>query len=121
MTTQKMYDEGLRCKGKGLNCTGCKDKKECVECIETDINNILVVDIEFKDGLIINNCGIFNNPKQSEMAIQDEHLINKIFQKYPWYARGDGFINFQNSNINGYFHVENVKSYFIKYINKYEI
>jgi len=26
MTTQIMYDKGLRCKGRGFNCEGCRDK-----------------------------------------------------------------------------------------------
>ena len=31
MTTQIMYDKGLRCKGRGFNCEGCRDKNECIE------------------------------------------------------------------------------------------
>lgn len=31
MTTQKMYDEGLRCRGKGFNCNGCSHTSTCVE------------------------------------------------------------------------------------------
>ena len=31
MTTQVMYDHGLRCKGKGFNCENCRDKNECIE------------------------------------------------------------------------------------------
>ena len=31
MTTSKMYNKGLRCKGRGFNCDGCNDKNECIE------------------------------------------------------------------------------------------
>ena len=31
MTTQAMYDHGLRCKSKGFNCENCRDKNECIE------------------------------------------------------------------------------------------
>lgn len=37
MTTQAMYDNGLRCKGKGFNCSGCKNKDDCVEYINTNV------------------------------------------------------------------------------------
>jgi hypothetical protein len=37
MTTQEMYDNGLRCKGRGFNCPGCKDKSGCVEYVNEDI------------------------------------------------------------------------------------
>lgn len=33
MTTQAMYDNGLRCRGKGFNCNVCKDSDECVEYV----------------------------------------------------------------------------------------
>jgi hypothetical protein len=37
MTTQEMYDNGLRCKGRGFNCPGCKDKFSCVEYVNEGI------------------------------------------------------------------------------------
>lgn len=36
MTTQSMYDKGLRCRGRGFNCLGCKNKNECIEYINTE-------------------------------------------------------------------------------------
>jgi len=37
MTTKEMFSEGLRCRGKGCHCSGCKDRFECVEIARTDI------------------------------------------------------------------------------------
>lgn len=31
MISKEMYDNGLRCKGKGFNCPTCKDIINCVE------------------------------------------------------------------------------------------
>ena len=31
MIIQEMYDKGIRCKGRGFNCNGCKDKNVCIE------------------------------------------------------------------------------------------
>jgi hypothetical protein len=36
MTTQKMYDEGLRCRGRGFNCSTCNGKSNCVEYVNCD-------------------------------------------------------------------------------------
>jgi hypothetical protein len=36
MTTKKMYDDGLRCKGRGFNCPGRKEKEECVEYVRVN-------------------------------------------------------------------------------------
>ena len=36
MTTQAMYDNGLRCKGKGFNCRGCHNANNCVEYIDVN-------------------------------------------------------------------------------------
>ena len=38
MTTKEMYDKGLRCKGRGFNCNGCKDKNLCVEYTDSGLN-----------------------------------------------------------------------------------
>jgi hypothetical protein len=37
MTTQEMYNSGLRCKGRSFNCPGCKDKDECVEYVNENV------------------------------------------------------------------------------------
>ena len=36
MTTKEMFDKGLRCKGRGFNCNGCKEKDSCEEYVEVD-------------------------------------------------------------------------------------
>lgn len=110
-------------KGQCISCGKeafiTEEDKLCNKCFAN--HKILVVDIEFKDGLILYNCGIFDNEKQGELVIQNEELIKKRFQKLPWYSRWDGWIYFQNNNINGHCHVENIKSYKVKYVNKYDL
>jgi hypothetical protein len=110
----KMIKDNCLCCGELEYIT--EDNKLCIKCLNQ--TKILVVDIEFKDGSILSECVIFNNLAPGEMAIQDYEDIEKKFQKLPWYSRWDGHINFQNKFINGWFHVENVKSYVIRYIDK---
>lgn len=39
MTTQEMYNNGLRCRGKGLHCPTCKSKIGCVEYVNCDVKS----------------------------------------------------------------------------------
>lgn len=48
MTTQAMYDDGLRCKGKGFNCPECKDKNQCVEYINIEVKEKPPLGVESK-------------------------------------------------------------------------
>jgi hypothetical protein len=83
-------------------------------------DEFFVVDVEFKnnDTKLI-KCVIFpEEGKRGEISIQDKSEIEKKFQKLPWYAPTDGLIHFQNSVINGHFHVQNVKEYNIYKVSK---
>jgi len=105
------------------NCKNCgkedfitEDEGLCYNCFHK--SKILVVDIELKDGTKLNGCAIFSGEnKRGETAIRNEDIIEKKFQKLPRYSPTGGMINFQTSMINGYFHVENVKDYKIKWID----
>jgi hypothetical protein len=39
LITQEEKDRGLICKGKGLHCPNCKDKAECIDYVDCEINN----------------------------------------------------------------------------------
>ena len=42
MITQELKDIGCSCKGKGFNCHNCKDKKECLDYIDSPkVSNVL--------------------------------------------------------------------------------
>ena len=105
-----------KCSKCGIENYITEEDNLCYRCNLME-NKILVVDMEFNDGLTLQNCVIFNDdPKQGDTAIQNEKIVYNKFKKLPWYSKWDGWIYFQNNNINGYCHNKNIKSFTIKYI-----
>jgi hypothetical protein len=82
-----------------------------------------IVNVIFKDDTTLLGCAIFDEkPDRAGMdCIRDKEVVEKKFQKLPWYSRFDGWIYFQNKYINGQFHVENVDSYSIKMFTKEQL
>ena len=108
-----------------IRCGTTKNKvdenKICDAC-HIENNEILVVDMTFKNGLELENCAIFReDPKTGDRGIQNKGELETKFQKLPWYSRYDGWIYFQSSMINGYCHVENIVDYKVKWVSKDDI
>ena len=68
MVTQEMYDDGIRCKGAGFNCTrGCQDTDNCVQYISNVAQQYyeqIVINLQ-KLGLNYEECSII----MSQLAI----------------------------------------------------
>jgi hypothetical protein len=80
MTTQAMYNEGLRCKGRGFNCKDCKSKDACVEYVvpkeEVAIGPILMSFVHDMEEQLLKN-----NYKPGWQACDVNWLLEKLHSK----------------------------------------